>query len=145
MKEFKFLIKKMAHLEPVMFLLIALYGLFVGIKPFLWIISPAYILKNYQGNPEVFPMFFIGLFFISSLISFFDAFVMGNYRMRMNHVRYKLMNMITEYSLYLPYAKKKEKKESSKTFNPNFILAIRFTLAAILLSIIFWKRLMPRL
>lgn len=97
-----------------MFLLIALYGLFVGIKPFLWIISPAYILENYQGNPEVFSMFFIGLFFISSLISFFDAFVMGNYRMRMNHVRYKLMNMITEYSLYLPYALKKEKKESEK-------------------------------
>ena len=114
MKEFKFLIKKMATLEPIMFLLIALYGLFVGLKPFLWIISPAYILENYQGNPEVFPLFFIGLFFISSLISFFDAFVMGNYRMRMNHVRYKLMNMITEYSLYLPYAKKKEKKESEK-------------------------------
>lgn len=114
MKEFKFLIKKMANLEPIMFLLIALYGLFVGIKPFLWIISPAYILKNYQGNTEVFPIFFLGLFFISSLISFFDAFVMGNYRMRMNHVRYKLMNMITGYSLYLPYAKKKEKVESEK-------------------------------
>ena len=114
MKEFKFLMKKMATLEPVMFLLIALYGLFVGLKPFLWIISPAYILENYQENPKVFPMFFIGLFFISSLISFFDAFVMGNYRMRMNHVRYKLMNMITEYSLYLPYAKKKEKTESEK-------------------------------
>ena len=114
MKEFKFLIKKMANLEPIMFLLIALYGLFVGIKPFLWIISPAYILENYQTNPKVFTIFFIGLFFISSLISFFDAFVMGNYRMRMNHVRYKLMNMITEYSLYLPYAKKKEKKESEK-------------------------------
>lgn len=114
MKEFKFLIKKMATLEPIMFLLIALYGLFVGLKPFLWIISPAYILENYQGNPKVFPIFFIGLFFISSLISFFDAFVMGNYRMRMNHVRYKLMNMITEYSLYLPYAKKKEKTESEK-------------------------------
>lgn len=104
----------MATLEPIMFLLIALYGLFVGIKPFLWIISPAYILENYQANPKVFPIFFIGLFFISSLISFFDAFVMGNYRMRMNHVRYKLMNMITEYSLYLPYAKKKEKTESEK-------------------------------
>lgn len=104
----------MATLEPIMFLLIALYGLFVGLKPFLWIISPAYILENYQTNPKVFPIFFIGLFFISSLISFFDAFVMGNYRMRMNHVRYKLMNMITEYSLYLPYAKKKEKKESEK-------------------------------
>lgn len=114
MHELKFLIKKMAHLEPMMFLLIALYGLFVGIKPFLWIISPAYILENYQKNPRIFPVFFLGLFFISSLISFFDAFVMGNYRMRMNHVRYKLMNMITEYSLYLPYAKKKEKSESEK-------------------------------
>lgn len=114
MTEFKFLIKKMAKLEPLMFLLIALYGLFVGIKPFLWIISPAFILKNYSTNPEIFPIFFIGLFFISSLISFFDAFVMGNYRMRMNHVRYKLMNMITEYSLYLPFARKKEKTESEK-------------------------------
>lgn len=117
MTEFKFLIKKMAKLEPIMFLLIALYGLFVGIKPFLWIISPAFILKNYSTNPEVFPIFFIGLFFISSLISFFDAFVMGNYRMRMNHVRYKLMNMITEYSLYLPFARKKEKTESEKISN----------------------------
>lgn len=114
MTEFKFLMRKMAKLEPLMFLLIALYGLFVGIKPFLWIISPAFILKNYSTNPEIFPIFFIGLFFISSLISFFDSFIMGNYRMRMNHVRYKLMNMITEYSLYLPYAKKKEKSESEK-------------------------------
>lgn len=32
-------------------------------------------------------------------------------------------------------------KQSSQTFNPNFILAIRFTLATILLSIIFWKKL----
>ena len=114
MTEFKFLMRKMAKLEPLMFVLIALYGLFVGIKPFLWIISPAFILKNYSTNPEIFPIFFIGLFFISSLISFFDSFIMGNYRMRMNHVRYKLMNMITEYSLYLPYAKKKEKSESEK-------------------------------
>lgn len=117
MTEFKFLMRKMAKLEPLMFLLIALYGLFVGIKPFLWIISPAFILKNYSTNPEIFPIFFIGLFFISSLISFFDSFIMGNYRMRMNHVRYKLMNMVTEYSLYLPYAKKKEKSESEKINN----------------------------
>lgn len=32
-------------------------------------------------------------------------------------------------------------KQASQTFKPNFILAIRFTLAAILLSIIFFKRL----
>ena len=63
MHELKFLIKKMAHLEPIMFLLIALYGLFVGIKPFLWIISPAYILENYQKNPKIFPVFFINQLF----------------------------------------------------------------------------------
>lgn len=123
MTEFKFLMRKMAKLEPLMFLLIALYGLFVGIKPFLWIISPAFILKNYSTNPEIFPIFFIGLFFISSLISFFDSFIMGNYRMRMNHVRYKMMNMVTEYSLYLPYAQKKEKSESEKINNA--MMAVR--------------------
>lgn len=123
MTEFKFLMRKMAKLEPLMFLLIALYGLFVGIKPFLWIISPAFILKNHSTNPEIFPIFFIGLFFISSLISFFDSFIMGNYRMRMNHVRYKMMNMVTEYSLYLPYAQKKEKSESEKINNA--MMAVR--------------------
>lgn len=123
MTEFKFLMRKMAKLEPLMFLLIALYGLFVGIKPFLWIISPAFILKNYSTNPEIFPIFFIGLFFISSLISFFDSFIMGNYRMRMNHIRYKMMNMVTEYSLYLPYAQKKEKSESEKINNA--MMAVR--------------------
>lgn len=123
MTEFKFLIKKMAKLEPLMFLLIALYGLFVGIKPFLWIISPAFILKNYSTKPEIFPIFFIGLFFISSLISFFDSFIMGNYRMRMNHIRYKMMNMVTEYSLFLPYAQKKEKSESEKINNA--MMAVR--------------------
>lgn len=117
MKEIKFLFKKMAIYEPMMFLLIVLYGLFVGIKPFLWIISPAYILKNHSQNPEALVGFFIGLILISSLVSFFDSFIMGNYRMRMNNVRYKLMNMVTRYALYLPYAKKKEKAESEKINN----------------------------
>ncbi|WP_328700317.1 ABC transporter ATP-binding protein [Anaerococcus faecalis] len=100
-----------------MFVLTLLYAIFIGLKPFLWIISPAYIIKNYKSNPKFLVIFFIGLIFISTLVSFFDSFVMGNYRMKMNNVRYKLMNMVTEYSLYLPYALKKDKEESEKINN----------------------------
>ncbi|MDY3005390.1 ABC transporter ATP-binding protein [Anaerococcus porci] len=100
-----------------MFVLTLIYAIFIGLKPFLWIISPAYIIKNYKSNPKFLAIFFIGLIFISTLVSFFDSFVMGNYRMKMNNVRYKLMNMVTEYSLYLPYALKKDKEESEKINN----------------------------
>ncbi|NVF10734.1 ABC transporter ATP-binding protein [Anaerococcus sp. AGMB00486] len=117
MKEIKYLFKKMAQFEPSMFVLTLLYAIFIGLKPFLWIISPAYIIKNYKSNPKFLVIFFIGLIFISTLVSFFDSFVMGNYRMKMNNVRYKLMNMVTEYSLYLPYALKKDKEESEKINN----------------------------
>ncbi|MSS78360.1 ABC transporter ATP-binding protein [Anaerococcus sp. WCA-380-WT-2B] len=117
MKEIKYLFKKMAQFEPSMFVLTLIYAIFIGLKPFLWIISPAYIIKNYKSNPKFLAIFFIGLIFISTLVSFFDSFVMGNYRMKMNNVRYKLMNMVTEYSLYLPYALKKDKEESEKINN----------------------------
>lgn len=100
-----------------MFVLTLLYAIFIGLKPFLWIISPAYIIKNYESNPRFLVIFFIGLFLISTILSFLDSFIMGNYRMKMNNVRYNLMDMVTRYSLYLPYALKKDKKESEKINN----------------------------
>ena len=44
---------------------------------------------------------------------------MGNYRMKMNNIRYKYMNMVTKYALYLPYEEKMKKSESEKINSAN--------------------------
>ncbi|MDO5047259.1 MAG: ABC transporter ATP-binding protein [Anaerococcus sp.] len=111
MKEIRFLFKQMAKLEPIMFILIGLYSIFMGLRPFVWIISPAYILKNADKPFSFFLTFFIGLMIISSLMSFMDSFIMNNYRMRMNNVRYHFIRMITSYSLNLDFDEQKDKEK----------------------------------
>lgn len=117
MKELKFLFRQMAKYEPFMFVLIGLYGIFIGLSPFIWILSPAYILKNTDKDLSFFLLFFIGLIIISSIVSFFDSFIMNNYRMRMNKIRYRFIRMVTAYSLYLDYDKQKDKEEIEKINN----------------------------
>ena len=119
MKELKYIFKSMAKYEPSMYLLIILYSIFIGLKPFIWIISPAYILKNYQNGLNFMLGFFILLLVISTIISFFESFILGNYRMKMNNIRYKYMNMVTKYALYLPYEEKMKKSESEKINSAN--------------------------
>lgn len=119
MKELKYIFKSMAKYEPSMYLLIILYSIFIGLKPFIWIISPAYILKNYQNGFNFMLGFFILLLVLSTIISFFESFIMGNYRMKMNNIRYKYMNMVTKYALYLPYEEKMKKSESEKINSAN--------------------------
>ncbi|WP_316271578.1 ABC transporter ATP-binding protein [Anaerococcus vaginalis] len=119
MKELKYIFKSMAKYEPSMYLLIVLYSIFIGLKPFIWIISPAYILKNYQNGLDFMLGFFILLLVVSTIISFFESFIMGNYRMKMNNIRYKYMNMVTKYALYLPYEEKMKKSESEKINSAN--------------------------
>lgn len=119
MKELKYIFKSMAKYEPSMYLLIILYSIFIGLKPFIWIISPAYILKNYQNGLDFMFGFFILLLVLSTIISFFESYIMGNYRMKMNNIRYKYMNMVTKYALYLPYEEKMKKSESEKINSAN--------------------------
>lgn len=119
MKELKYIFKSMAKYEPSMYLLIILYSIFIGLKPFIWIISPAYILKNYQNGLDFMLGFFILLLVLSTIISFFESFIMGSYRMKMNNIRYKYMSMVTKYALYLPYEEKMKKSESEKINSAN--------------------------
>lgn len=103
--------------EPSMFLLIVLYSISIGLRPFIWIVSPAYILKNTDKPFSYFVIFFLILLIISAISSFFDSFIMNNYRMKMNNIRYNCIRMVTRYSLYLPFDKQKDKTEIEKINN----------------------------
>lgn len=107
----------MAKYEPSMFLLIVLYSISIGLRPFIWIVSPAYILKNTDKPFSYFVIFFLILLIVSAISSFFDSFIMNNYRMKMNNIRYNCIRMVTRYSLYLPFDKQKDKIEIEKINN----------------------------
>lgn len=107
----------MAKYEPSMFLLIVLYSISIGLRPFIWIVSPAYILKNTDKPFSYFVIFFLILLIVSAISSFFDSFIMNNYRMKMNNIRYNCIRMVARYSLYLPFDKQKDKIEIEKINN----------------------------
>ena len=110
MKELKFIFKEMWDKDPLMYVIIAAFAILNGLLPFIWILAPAYVIENRQNNIEFFLLFFVGLFFVTSIIRFLSSFLTGNYRMRMNRIRYSLNSKVIEYSLNLSYKDQQDKK-----------------------------------
>ena len=110
MKELKFIFKEMWDKDPLMYLIIAAFAILNGLLPFIWILAPAYVIENRQNNIEFFLLFFVGLFLVTSIIRFLSSFLTGNYRMRMNRIRYSLNSKVIEYSLNLSYKDQQDKK-----------------------------------
>ena len=96
--------------DPLMYLIIAAFAILNGLLPFIWILAPAYVIENRQNNIEFFLLFFVGLFLVTSIIRFLSSFLTGNYRMRMNRIRYSLNSKVIEYSLNLSYKDQQDKK-----------------------------------
>lgn len=111
MKELKFVFKEMWSKDPFMYFIIVATSLLNGIIPFVWILAPAYVIENRTLGMKFFIPFFIVLFLITSLSSFFISFLTGNYRMRMNNIRYGLAINIIDYSLNLSYIDQQDKKQ----------------------------------
>lgn len=109
MKELKFIFKEMWSKDPFMYFIVIFYAILNGLLPFVWILAPAYIIENKSHNINFFLLFFVGLFLVTSIIRFLSAFLIGNYRMRMNRLRYGLNTKIIEYSLSLSYAEQQDK------------------------------------
>ena len=111
MKELKFIFKEMWVKDPFMYVIIVINAIINGLLPFIWILAPAYVIDNRDKGIEFFIPFFIFLFVATSLMKFVNSFLTGNYRMRMNNIRYQLNRNIIEYSLNLSYADQQDKKQ----------------------------------
>lgn len=96
--------------DPFMYFIIIAYAILNGILPFVWILAPAYLIKNRHNNLDFFLLFFVGLFLVTSIIRFLSSFLIGNYRMRMNRIRYSLNSKVISYSLNLSYKDQQDKK-----------------------------------
>ncbi|WP_297281437.1 ABC transporter ATP-binding protein [uncultured Anaerococcus sp.] len=126
MKELKFIFKQMWSKDPFMYFIIVFYAVLNGLLPFIWILAPAYVIENRSKNLEFFLLFFVGLFLITSIIRFLSSFLTGNYRMRMNRLRYGLNTKVIEYSLSLSYTDQQDNKMKEKITQANRAIEFPF-------------------
>jgi ATP-binding cassette subfamily B protein len=99
-----YLLKKIRRYDPVMLPIMVLFTLLWAVYPFIWVVVPSRILALYaQGAQEkLLPlMLWSGALAVGSV--FVTTFLRGNYRMRMNKVRYQLIQDLMDYSLSMPY------------------------------------------
>ena len=104
MKTIVYLIKKIMKYDKFMFLMILLYTAVSAIYPFIWVLTPSKILEmEGDGGQKCLLLLLVGAGSLAVLSSFLMAFLQGNYRMRMNHVRYYMIRDLMRYSLEMPY------------------------------------------
>lgn len=110
MKELKYIYKLMWDKDPFMYFIIVINSIINGVLPFIWILAPAYVINNIDKGLDFFTPFFVGLFIITSIMRFTNAYLTGNYRMRMNNIRYYSIRNVISYSMNLSYADQQDKK-----------------------------------
>lgn len=75
-----------------------------GIYPFIWVVVPAKVISLAGTEKSSLMLLYVILGGLLSVIcSMGTSFLRGNYRMRMNRVRYNLIRDLMKYSLTMPY------------------------------------------
>lgn len=104
MKSIGYLIKKILRYDRFMLCMIALYTAVSAVYPFVWVVTPSEILKMADGGRTGEMVWLVaGAGALAVAASFLMAFLKGNYRMRMNNVRYHLIRDLMQHSLEMPY------------------------------------------
>ncbi len=104
MRSVVYLLKKIRQYDSRMIGMILLYTLLSAIYPFIWVVTPALILRwAPAGRTASLLLLVLAAGLAAVLASFLLSFLKGNYRMRMNNVRYHLIRDLMRYSLEMPY------------------------------------------
>lgn len=114
MRSVIYLFKKILKYDALMVPMMGIYTILSAIYPFIWVIVPARIIsfsteKDYSNIIRL--LVIAGV--LAVVASFTLSFLKGNYRMRMNNVRYHLIRDLMKFSLNMPY----ENTLNSKTLD----------------------------
>lgn len=100
----KFLFKKIIEYDFLMIPIMIVYTILSSIYPFIWIIVPAKIITLVDKNDLSMMTQLVVIGGVIAIICVMGtSYLKGNYRMRMNNVRYNLIRDLMEYSLTMPY------------------------------------------
>lgn len=104
MKVIRFLFKKIRQYDPKMLWMLTLNAVTSALYPFIWVFVPVLILRYYQSwKISQLALLIAAAAIAAALFGFITEWLKGNYRMRMNNVRYHLIRDLTEASLRMPY------------------------------------------
>ena len=99
-----YLLRKIRHYDPGMYAVIAANTLLSALYPFIWVVVPALILRfGTIWSTGTLIAVVAGMGLLAAICGFSISFWTGNYRMRMNGVRYYLIRDLMRYSLTMPY------------------------------------------
>jgi ABC-type multidrug transport system fused ATPase/permease subunit len=101
----KFVINYIIKWEKSIFISIGLYSIFLGISPFIWIYVPKLLLDELTGERKELKLLLIlaVALLIASIVGFLKEYLQGNYRMKMNTVRYGFIRMLSEKTMKMDY------------------------------------------
>lgn len=103
-KTIGFLFKKIKKYDFLMLPIMMVFTILSGIYPFIWVIIPAKIISlSSTGDVSLMLRYVILGGVLSVLCTMGTSFLRGNYRMRMNNVRYHLIRDLMKHSLTMPY------------------------------------------
>ncbi len=105
-----FLLKKIRQYDKSMIAMIVFFSLLSAVYPFIWVYVPMRIIRlselpaeNFSEAGTQLTLLLAAAAVVSMTCAWSLAFLRGNYRMRMNNVRYRLIRDLMRYSLTMPY------------------------------------------
>lgn len=99
-----FLFKQIWTWDKGMFLSMFLYTIFFSLTPLIAIYVPKLIIDSLQSqNWQPILVILIGGFLLSAICAYMTEFLKGNYRMRFNAVRYKLIEQLNLTTMTMAY------------------------------------------
>lgn len=100
-----FVIKHIYLWKKSIFVSIALYSIFHAISPFIWIFVPKFLIDELLGEKRILVLIqVLGLALITaSTVGFLTEYLQGNFRMKMNTVRYNFIHMLNEKSMTMDF------------------------------------------
>ncbi len=104
MQPITYLFGKIRRYDPGMFGVMAANTLLSALYPFIWVVVPAWILRfGAVWDKSTLILVITGAGILAAGCGFAISFWTGNYRMRMNGVRYHLIRDLMAHSLRMPY------------------------------------------
>lgn len=110
-----FVFKHIYLWQRSIFISIGLYSIFHAVSPFIWIYIPKFLIDELLGEGRldiIVQILGLGLL-LAGTVGFLTEYLQGNFRMKMNVIRYNFIHMLSEKSMTMdfPYT------EDPKTLN----------------------------
>lgn len=100
-----FVIKHIYLWKKSIFISIALYSIFYAISPFIWIYVPKLLIDELMGEANIQTIVqILGISLIlASIIGFLTEYLQGDFRMKMNAIRYNFIHMLSEKAMTMDF------------------------------------------